>query len=239
MTGKTGAQKALHLDRDLKVCRTHVHWLSGARLILACTKDKKDGGEKKWIVAWAGHWQKTLKDYDTFDGKDSAGLIFAAKKEASPPKIPALMRDWQRGKVYEWETKTFYGGSPKLTPGQMKHVVRRISEDFNMVAPRIHYKKPHPGHKDPTSYYYGHLNKILMRHKELSLVFHEVAHAIDGKLSGNKWSDHGPSYVRTLIRLAERYQIWHDPEKLEQSAIEHGILIAPESAVRHLPAPRA
>jgi hypothetical protein len=75
-----------------------------------------------------------------------------------------------------------------------------------------------------------------MKHKELSAVIHEIAHAIDMQNNGNKWGSHGPSFVRTLITLAARYQYWHAPEALEEKARAMGIAIAPPHVVRTAPA---
>jgi hypothetical protein len=74
-----------------------------------------------------------------------------------------------------------------------------------------------------------------MGHKSLSAVIHELAHAIDMEVNGNIWSHHGPSFVRTLITLAARYQYWHDEDALEEKARAAGIAIAPKNMMKPIP----
>ena len=194
----------INLD-DVTLEKRFKHEVSGAVLYLAKREDAATGNAQ-YTVMWAASWQKNVKDFTVYNTKTAALSAFNTAKAKEPPTTPSLTRDFQVNKVYRWEGDTLDKESVKLTPEQMKRVVKRISEDFNMVAPKIRYKDPDPNQANPASYYYAHLNKILMRHKKLSFVIHEVAHAIDHQINGNKWSDHGPSFVRTLIRLADRYQ---------------------------------
>ena len=170
-----------------------------------------------------------------FQEEDIARGLFNKRGKENPPETPSLQRDWQQSKEYRWEYEALYKSSPRISIEQMERVVRRISDDFNIAAPTIRYRKPHPTHKNPSSSYDSDLDKILMKHKEMSFVIHELAHAIDEKINGNKWSAHSPSFVRTVIHLAERYQFWHDPKVLEAKAIELGLQIAPESSLPALP----
>jgi hypothetical protein len=235
-------RKKLNLDRDLEFHETHRHEISGARLYLTQTKAPftDESGRhynRCYVVFWAAPWQKNMKDYEIFSTKKAAKKEFNYEKRKGPPLTPSLQRDFQVSKVYRWEGDTLDKNSMNLSPEQMQRVVKKISEDFNMVAPKIKYKTPKSSQQNPASYYYTHLNKILMRHKKLSYVIHEVAHAVDHQVNGNKWVDHGPSFVRTLIRLAEKYQYWHCPEELEKSAKKAGILVAPEDSLPNLPKP--
>jgi hypothetical protein len=231
----------VNIDFDIHCLKTFEHGVSGAKLYLAepfsDIKDNKGKIRKNsYVVLWAAPWQKNVRDYEVYSSKEKAQDAFNKHKKKGPPLTSALQRDFQVSKVYGWEAETLHKRSPKLTPEQMHQVVKKISNDFNIVAPKVRYKKPNPNHEYPASYY--HLNQILMQHKELSFVIHEVAHAIDHKLNKNEWSDHGPSFVRTLIRLAERYQYWHNPKELEESATRAGIKIAPDKSLPKLPKPK-
>jgi hypothetical protein len=140
-----------------------------------------------------------------------------------------LCRDWQREKVYAWERDAIDKSSPRLPPAQMENVIRRISRDFNLAAaPTMDYAAPDE-EKGAYSFYLPSHDHIHMGHDELSAVIHEMAHAIDEKINGNSWAGHGPSYVRTLLMLAARYQYWLDPEALERSAKAAGLAIAPDT----------
>jgi len=239
---KNNRQK-IHLDKDISVLDEYRHELSGARLVFAETKKPhrdKSGTEYSpcYVLAWIAPWQKTLHSYTLFHSKRAAAKAFRKSRKKAPPETPQLRRDWQVSKVYRWEEDFIDKGSPQLTPKQMERVVRRISDDFNMVAPKIKYKAPGPKAEDQVSLYYDHLHSILMRHNKLSVVIHEVAHAIDMKLNGNNWAHHGPSFVRTLIYLAARYQYWHSPRKLEREAEKAGIMITPHRALPNLSQPK-
>jgi hypothetical protein len=123
-----------------------------------------------------------------------------------------------------------------IKPEQMERVIKRISEDFNMDKPSVAYRKPHQHSAYIVSSYTPDEHAIQMQHRKLSYVLHEVAHAIDTRM-GNEWADHGPSFVRILIRLADKYQFWHSAEELEKSAKKAGIAVAPDHAVPKLPGP--
>lgn len=240
---KKNNHQKIHLDKDINVLDEYRHELSGARLVLAETKKPhrdKSGTERSpcYVLAWVAPWQKTLRSYILFYSKGAAEKTFRKSSKKAPPGNSQLCRDWQVSKVYDWEEEFIDKGSPELTPKQMERVVRRISSDFNMVAPKIKYKEPGPEDEDQISFYYEHLHSILMQHNKLSAVIHEVAHAIDMKLNGNSWAHHGPSFVRTLIYLAARYQYWHSPRQLEKQAEKAGIMITPRRALPNLPRPK-
>lgn len=223
------ARKDSKLQLDaLEVLQQHDHELTGARLVLA----KSDTA---YFIAWVAPWQKTVKDFIRFDALDLAEEAFTAKAANKPPRTSALTRDFQVSAVYAWEEKYIHPSAMNIKPEQMERVIKRVAQDFNIDKPSLKYSKPHAHRGYIVSSYMPDNHAIEMQHRKLSYVLHEAAHAIDTR-AGNEWTDHGPSFVRILIRLADKYQFWHSAEELEQSAKDAGILVAPDHAVPKLPA---
>jgi hypothetical protein len=216
----------------LDVLERRDHAFSGARLVLACEK----ANASSYIVAWIAPWQKTISEFEKFDTADAAEAAFRAASLQNPPVTPSLTRDFQVSKVYAWEEKYIDKASVSIKPEQMERVIARIAKDFNMAAPKFKFREPRAG--GATSSYAKDDHAIEMQHKKLSTVIHELAHAIDMGVNGNVWAHHGPSFVRTLIMLADQYQFWHSPQELEDAAKKMGIAVAPESAVPKLPPPK-
>lgn len=215
---------------DLAIHDTCEHALSGATLILAQT----EGGP--FIIGWAAPWQRHITVYHTRTDEKSALRLYKSMARLDPPDTPSLCRDWQRNAVYAWEESTLDKTDTRLKPAEMQQVIRRISSDFNLAAaPTLSYEKPAAAVKNPGSYYAPHNRHISMGNRKLSHVLHEAAHALDMQENGNVWAAHGPSFVRTLLMLAEKYQPWHDPHELEKSARAAGLLIAPRSAMKFKP----
>lgn len=216
---------------SLTIFARTTHAVSGASLLLA--RDKADGA---YIVAWVAPWQRTIRDCQTTDKLADARAAYHAMAAAEPPVTPTLTRDWQRNRLYAWEEHALDAASPDIAPALMQNIADRIARDFNLAAaPTVTFHPPRKG-DNPVSYFYSEKNSIRMTHRQISAVIHEMAHAVDQKIYGNKWTDHGPSFVRTLIMLAERYQFWLDPEKLEESAKEAGLAIAPRNTAQRGPA---
>ena len=224
------AQARRRLDSLTIFART-THAVSGARLLLA-----RDRAEGTYIVAWVAPWQRSITDYRTTGKLAEARALYHDMAQNDPPVTPSLTRDWQRNRLYAWEETALDAASPDIAPAQMQNIADRIARDFNLAAaPTVTYRAPRKG-DNPISYFYPGNNSIRMTHRQISAVIHEMAHAVDQKIYGNKWADHGPSFVRTLIMLAERYQFWLDPEKLEQSAKEAGLAVAPRNTAQRGPA---
>lgn len=216
---------------SLTIFARTTHAVSGARLYLA--RDKGDGA---YIVAWAAPWQRSITDYHKVEKLAAARALYDVMVKEDPPTTPALCRDWQRNRLYAWEEDAIDAASPDIHPALMQNIADRIARDFNLAAaPTVTYRAPRKGDK-PISYFFPGDNSIRMTHKQISAVIHEMAHAVDEKLYGNQWAAHGPSFVRTLIMLAEKYQFWLDPEKLEQSAKDAGLAVAPRNTARRGPA---
>lgn len=220
----------LHCARDLEIVQSHTHTISGAELILG--RKKEDG---RFVLGWVAPWQKTIKDYALIDSEDLALQRFKNRTYRKPPTTPDLRRDFQQAKVYAWEQKFIDPHSPaNMNEDQMARVAQKISSDFNMRTPGVTYKGLQ-GRKHAYSAYYPTAHKVNMATRKLTHVMHEVGHGVDEKINKNIWSGHGPSFVRTIIRLADRYQIWQDPAKLEEEAIKMGILVTPEEDLPPLP----
>lgn len=233
--------RKLHIERDLEIIDSHRHEISGAQFILA--RLKKSSPES-FIIAWVAPWQKTIGDYTMHDKESSAGALFEIDRHITPPETPALTRDWQVTKVYDWENKTVCRADALLTKEAMEKAVRDISATFNLAAIpaldlRRHRLTKTCGDWD------GEGNRIRIREKtrekrwRLSHLLHEMAHAIDEKVNGNRWAAHGPSFVRTFLATVETYNKWHDIAELEQAAAAQRVMITPASALPHLQTPNA
>lgn len=226
------AQARRRLESLTIFART-THAVSGARLLLA--RDRADG---TYIVAWIAPWQRSVTDYRSADKLAEARVLYQALAAGEPPVTPSLTRDWQRNRLYAWEEEALDKASPDIAPALMQNIADRIARDFNLAAaPTISFHAPRKGDR-PISYFYSGNNSIRMTHRQISAVIHEMAHAVDEKIYGNRWAAHGPSFVRTLIMLAERYQFWLDPEKLEASAREAGLAVAPRNTAQIAPTPK-
>jgi hypothetical protein len=210
----------------LEIVAADIHEISGATLVLAY----KNGA---YGIGWAAPWQRRISAYHTRPDEKSARRLFEDMYENNPPATPSLCRDWQRNAVYAWEESTLDRTDTRMKPAEMEQVIRRIASDFNLAAaPTIEYRKPAGNAKNPASYYEHEREHIRMANRKLSHILHEAAHAIDMQKNGNVWAGHGPSFVRTLITLAERYQPWHDPAHLEKTARQAGLAVAPKSAMK-------
>lgn len=225
--------KKLNLDKDLVPLDTYTHPVSGARLIRAAYDNK---GETGYVVAWAAPWQKTIGDYQYRKTEAGSENLFRRMKKQGPPDTPALRRDWQRAMVYGWQEDHIEPDTTILNEAEMREVVKSVAADFNIKAPTFKYEEPRDPENVESWYYKRH--HILMRHQQLCFLLHEMAHAIDEKLNKNAWSDHGPSFVRTMIEVAVRFH-GADREKLESTAAKEGIMVADRGALRRLPRPEA
>lgn len=222
----------LHLEKDLLILQEHRHALSGARLILA-REEKR--GKINFITAWVAPWQRTIRDFTRHSSEDLAISCFEELKNADPPVTPSLKRDWQQGAVYKWEEKTIRRHDSDLSREHMKKIVSLVAKEFNLATvPEISARKKHlqwlADYNDET-----HSIRVHNGRWRLSYVLHEMAHAIDTKLNGNKWADHGPSFMRTLLAVIEKYKYWHDADDLEKSASASGLKIAATRELPHLP----
>ncbi|MGZ9108321.1 MAG: hypothetical protein ACXW4B_05820 [Micavibrio sp.] len=145
----------------------------------------------------------------------------------TPPREADFDRDWQRDRVYKWEAKNTGRRDMFLTIEQMAHVIGQVSQDFGIEPPKFRYVTPKEGVQNYYNYYISETHTVEMRDKKLSVLLHEMAHALDFKINKNQTNvHHGPSFMRTLLCLAQRYQ-WMDAATLEKSLEKSGIKIAP------------
>lgn len=177
------------------------------------------------MTAWVAPWQRTISNYTLHKTQENATAWFEMEKDEDPPLTPAMKRDWQRSLVYGWEDKTIRHHDSTLSRDHMNKIAERVSADFNLASvPTISARKER--HRFLADYD-GEKNHIRVHGQwRLSYILHELAHAIDEKINGNHWADHGPSFMRTLLIVVEKYKYWHDAQNLEGLAVKDGILIA-------------
>lgn len=119
----------------------------------------------------------------------------------------------------------------------MNKIAARVAKDFSLAAvPTISAQKKRlqwlADYNDEKNHIRVHNGRW-----RLSYVLHELAHAVDAKINGNKWADHGPSFMRTLFMMVEKYKYWHDMGDLEKSAATAGLMVAPAEALPRPPCP--
>jgi hypothetical protein len=232
-------QYVFHTDRELEILAETLHPVSGARLKLAALNDRcraRNPNARPFIVFWAAPWQKTIKDYRAFPALIDAKQCFTELRKAPPPVTPALRRDFQVEAVYKWERKYIDRHSPNnMTEDHIVRALQKISNDFNMEEPSVNLQPASRRKKRKYSLYHREPYKLDMVSCKLTHAMHEKGHRIDELINDNEWSDHGPSFVRTIIRLADRYQIWQDPVKLEEEAKKMGILVTDDADLPPLP----
>lgn len=231
-------KQPVNLEKDITLHRQRRHGISGARLIMgefnkASTGAKAAGAKNDYVVAWVAPWQKNIRTYMTLKDREYAQLAFKLCAGRKPPPIPELRRDYQRRAVYKWEARAIDPYCPdSLTVSQMERVIKKVSDDYNLPPPALVFNElPEEVQEDELyiyeNRYYEHDHEIYIEANTLSFLLHELAHMVDVKINRNHWADHGPSFVRTLITLAGRYQYWLDESELADSAREAGLYVAP------------
>lgn len=219
------------MANDLEILADHRHEISGAQLVLARLKNSK---EERFVTAWIAPWQRTVRDFVIHDGEAVASADFDLKAQADPPVTPDLKRDWQKNAVYGWEGKTIRRHDSPLSRDHLQKIVERVANEFNLVsAPTINARSKH---MQWLADYDDKKNHIRIHNGQwrLSFVLHELAHAVDTKINNNRWADHSPSFMRTLLMVVEKYKYWHNIAELEQTANKAGIMIAPVTALPNL-----
>ena len=221
----------LHLANDLEILADRRHEISGARLILARLKNSED---ERFVTAWVAPWQKTVRDFIRHDSEAAAGADFNLKTNDDPPVTTDLKRDWQKNAVYGWEEKTIRRHDSSLSRDHLQNIVERVAKEFNLAsAPTINARNKR---LQWLADYDDKKNHIRIHNGQwrLSFVLHELAHAVDAKINSNRWADHSPSFMRTLLLVVEKYKYWHNIEELEHAADKAGIMIAPTAALPNL-----
>ncbi len=220
------------LPEDMAVMKDYHDPITGARL--ACvqipayyaTKEGLKAGPV-YLVGWIPAGRKKMIDGFICRSEKAAQQRFKTQRAiAAPPVTPDYERDWQRERIYRWEAKNTGRRDMPLTIQQMAHVISQVSHDFGFEPPKFLYAEPKAGVQE-FNYYHRDTHKVEMRDKKLSVLLHEMAHAIDYKINkNNRGVHHSPSFLRTLLCLAKLYQ-WMDVETLEKSLEKANLKIAP------------
>lgn len=205
---------------------------SGARLVCAEIPAFYAGqaGLKSgpvFLVGWIPPWRGCVVQGRAAQTLSTAMKYFnAEKKTGRPPAHDDFQRDWQRSRTYRWEEANTDRNSLKLDFNLMAMVTGSVTRDFGLPPVLLHYVEPRPG-ADSYSYYFHADHRIEMRDKRYSALLHELAHAIDYRLNGNTSTVyHGPSFLRTLLCVAQLYRGFDIPA-METTLAAAGLKIAP------------
>lgn len=190
-----------------------------------------------YMIGWIPAGRHKMINGTVSGSEATADSLFkACRAAAAPPREAEFDRDWQRDRVYKWEAKNTGRRDMILTIEQMAHVIGQVSQDFGIEPPKFRYVAPKEGVQHYYNYYISETHTVEMRDRKLSVLLHEMAHAIDFKINQNLTNvHHGPSFVRTLICLAQRYQ-WLDAATLAKSLEKGKVAVA---ALDDLPALKA
>jgi len=229
----------LNLEQDLNILYQYDHAVSGAKLIMAETKAVYGAGEDKsprYILAWVGAEAEDVEIYRYFKDKKKAFSQYSLSTAKQPPVREDINHDWQQQRVYDWEEEQFGEIASRMDPETMQRAANRIADEFNIEAMDISFKKAHGNSNFEMNYYYFGNHTVTLQSNDIETLLHEISHAIDHKANHNKWAHHGPSFVRTLITLLDKY-LFLDPDKLTKSAEEAGITVAERRDLPNLPKP--
>ncbi len=225
------------LDKDkLVIAGYKYHAPSGCTFIIAHAPGKvrfNKAGVKKpeyikdgYIVAWVAPEGRQIRKYNAFDSYHYAHAHFMQFKDNDPPPKLPYIRDFQQQKVYDWENKNIKGSGARLSKRKAEAFVKTISEEFNLQAPGLNFRQDS---SDEYCYFKTEKHEIGGHAQFLNMGFlvHECAHMVD-TYAGNVNVTHGPSFVKNLIDLADKYIKGNEKEKLLKSAKEAGLLGLPE-----------
>jgi len=138
-----------------------------------------------------------------------------------PPKILEI-KDRQKQKVYDWEDHVLMPvyDTPLTNYADANTMLMRVCREMNIPLPKLLWMQ---GEKN--SKYVGKLNTIILAHRTLIPLLHEIAHAMQDKKPHNKSNNihHSPAFVWDAITLYNRYA-GIDLHFLVQSAVAADIL---------------
>lgn len=135
------------------------------------------------------------------------------------------MRDFQKSKVYKWESAQGIWSSEKLSNEQATSLIRKVEKYCCCpIVPRILFRKRVLSRG-------GSLEIKLDSSPTIWLVIHEIAHHVAYVL--NEGDKHGPKFVRLLIGLLHHYKV-ADRKNLLRSAKVSKIKVAPTSAIKQI-----
>jgi hypothetical protein len=228
------AHRNVRLDRA-HVIREHMHALSGARLrVSVIPRDfKNEVGQvliEPLLVSWSSARQKTISRYFITEDKGLAFEVFDDQKSRNtPPNRPYFKRDYQEEEVVSFSAKLAKNAG-RYSVSQMQNLTKKIAQEFNMIAPLVEHRRPEAEEENYYGFAISELNKILMHTPNMAYVLHEHGHIIDDKIAGNTWVDHGPSFVRIFMFLAQRYMHF-SPLQMEFMARECHLDVADLNAI--------
>ena len=190
-----------------------------------------------YLVGWIPAGRRTMLDGSVCRSLGAATTRFNTQlKIGHPPKSNHhFWQDAQRQHLYDWESRNTSHNDVTLSLEKMVRVIQTVSNDFGMKPPSLRYKKPREGIQEYN--YYLHPDHVIeMREKRLSVLLHEMAHALDRHVNKNKTNVfHGPSFTRTLICLSAQYR-HYAAKDLENKMIESAVAVAPLESLPSLKA---
>ena len=229
------------VPRQMDVQKDYRDPITGARLVLAelpafyaDIHGLKAG--PIYMVGWIPPWRTHVVEGSICRSHNAAITRFMTQRKIGRPHThDDFQRDWQKMRTYRWEGNNTDKGTLTLNFNQMARVVSNVSRDFNIKPPNLRYIDSATD-KGAYSYYFPGEHRIEMRDARHSALLHELAHAIDHHLNGNNTHVfHNPSFLRTLICMAEIYRGFN-PDDLTASMARDNLNVA---SLDELPALKA
>lgn len=214
------SRKRINLN-SLFSLQTYMHPISGARLYLShSTRPFIDEFDVKYInpffIFWVMPDRKSVNQYIVCDSLSEAQDRYSRMLDHKIlPDCSEYKRDYQKQKIYRFDTEMMKG-SAKYTLPQMKRLVGVICDEFKFAATGVDYMPREKGSKI-RAFARTDVNEVCMQNRNMSIVLHEMAHIINGRIAGDVWMDHGPSFSRVYMYLLERYMHF-PPLYLEEMA---------------------
>ena len=221
------------------------HEQSGSTFILAYVpvhtsfkgRSKKPVHEKDfYIVAWLPPNGRSLTTFREFSSYHSAYIHFMRMRNSDPPLELPYIRDYQQGKVYEWQWKHIRNFHARLSLKKANEIIETVSKEYGLRAPVLDFRKDR--YQDYC--FYETERHEIGGHKRLlnrGNLIHECAHLVDTHGDQNIFQTHGPSFVKNLVTLAAKHIPGNTENRLKKSAREAGLLGLPEE-VHYVKPPR-
>ena len=135
------------------------------------------------------------------------------------------MRDFQKSKVYHWESVNGIWGSKRLSNNQADNLIEKVERYCHCKAtPKITFRKRTTSRGSSTVI-------KLNNSPTIWLVIHEATHHI--AYAASEGDSHGPKFVRLLIELLHHYKV-ADRNQLLRSAKVNGIEVAKANIIRRI-----